>query len=264
MSMPSFYPWCNVFRDGCESVVDKPWEWWPSTACNKVLWNTATIIMGGDWRITIAVCNLTQCLNILIGGAFTVLHDNLQIWGMSCRWILCLLRPGQTAHCVTVYDELHVQFQGGRGWISQCDNCRWVIDVSLQPRKFYIFWFAILWKLYSIRGLPIGALVSQTCVLHGYTIPFQSCHPNSSRVYLICMYVKPGTHVQTKHCTNRSRTVFKPNVHICVRDCEPVLGHLQTVCILFAVNRNLSGFCAQHEGNRGHRVSCVRLRFAEN
>ncbi len=75
MSMPMFHHWYNAFRDGRESAEDELWERQPSAACNEVLQNTANVIIQKDRRIS--VCELAQCLNISVGGAFAILHDDL-------------------------------------------------------------------------------------------------------------------------------------------------------------------------------------------
>ncbi len=77
MSVPTFYHWYTVFRDGWESVVDELWEGQPSTARNKVLQNTVAVIVRKDWRITVR--ELAQCLNFSIGTPFDILHDDLQM-----------------------------------------------------------------------------------------------------------------------------------------------------------------------------------------
>ncbi len=41
-------------------------------------------------------------------------------------------------------------------------------------------------KTVNHKGPPIGAVVSQTCVLHSYTVPFRICHTNSSRIENDC------------------------------------------------------------------------------
>ncbi len=68
--------------------------------------------------------------------------------------------------------------------------------------------------------------------------------------------IKPHTHECAKLFANRPQTGREPNAHMCGRDCEPVLRHLQTVCIPFAVNRNLSVFCANTK-----RTGCARCPF---
>ncbi len=37
-------------------------------------------------------------------------------------------------------------------------------------------------KTVNYKGLPIGAIVSQTCVLHGCTAPLWICRTNSGRL----------------------------------------------------------------------------------
>ncbi len=75
MSMPIFYNCYNMFQEDRESVLDESWEGWPRTARNEVLWNTVAVIVQENQRIT--VCELAQCLNIPVGSAFAILHDNL-------------------------------------------------------------------------------------------------------------------------------------------------------------------------------------------
>ncbi len=78
---------------------------------------------------------------------------------------------------------------------------------------------------------------------------------------------------------NGSRIVCEPNACMCGWDCEPMLCHLRTVCILFVTNRNLSVFCANikrtgcagcpfHAPNvlcspqvRGKLITCVPLTY---
>ncbi len=109
MSMPTFCHWYNAFRDNWESVVDEQWEEWPSAACNEVLQSIIVVIVREDWRIT--VCELAQCLKISVGSAFAILHDDLQMRLVSCRWVLCLLTQEQMAHHVAVCNKLYTQFQ---------------------------------------------------------------------------------------------------------------------------------------------------------
>ncbi len=63
--------------------------------------------------------------------------------------------------------------------------------------------------------------------------------------------IKPRIHERAEWFANR-----EPNAHMCGRDCEPVLPYLQTVRILFAVNRNLSVFCANTK-----RTGCAGCPF---
>ncbi len=51
---------------------------------------------------------------------------------------------------------------------------------------------------------------------------------------------------------NCSQTVCKPNARMCGWDCKPVLPHLRTVRIPFAVNQNLLGFCVNTK-----RIGCT-------
>ncbi len=74
VSMPTFYLWYEAFWDGRENVVNEQWERWPSKAHNEVLQNTAAIIIREDRRIT--VYELAQHLNITVGKAFTILHND--------------------------------------------------------------------------------------------------------------------------------------------------------------------------------------------
>ncbi len=37
-------------------------------------------------------------------------------------------------------------------------------------------------KTVNYKELPIGALVSQTCVLHSYSVPLWICHTNSGKI----------------------------------------------------------------------------------
>ncbi len=50
--------------------------------------------------------------------------------------------------------------------------------------------------------------------------------------------------------------VREPNACMCGQDCEPTLCHLQTVRIPFAMNWNLSVFCANTK-----RIGCARCPF---
>ncbi len=88
-----------------ETVVNKLWEGWPSTACSE------TVILHEDRRIT--VHELAQGLNISVDSAFTILYDNLQMQRALCRWVLCFLTPEQMAHSVAAYTELHTLLGGG-------------------------------------------------------------------------------------------------------------------------------------------------------
>ncbi len=45
-------------------------------------------------------------------------------------------------------------------------------------------------KTVNYKEVPIGALVSQTCVLHSYTVPLQICHTNSGRLFCSLLYAK--------------------------------------------------------------------------
>ncbi len=49
---------------------------------------------------------------------------------------------------------------------------------------------------------------------------------------------------------------FEPNARMCGWDCKPALCHLRTVRILFAVNQNLSVFCAHTK-----RTGCAGCPF---
>ncbi len=54
---------------------------------------------------------------------------------------------------------------------------------------------------------------------------------------------------------------------MCGWDCEPTLYHLRTVHIPFAMNQNLSVFCANTKGiecAKRHRVFRIHIRFVEN
>ncbi len=63
--------------------------------------------------------------------------------------------------------------------------------------------------------------------------------------------IKPRLHEHAEWFANR-----EPNAHMCGRDCEPVLGYLQTVRIPFAVNQNLLVFCANTK-----RTGCTGYPF---
>ncbi len=93
-----------------ESVVDRLWEGRPSTARNKNFWNTVAILAWEDRRITIH--ELAYCLNILVGSAFPILHDDLQLWSVWCRWVPYFLTPEQMAHHIAACNELHMWFKG--------------------------------------------------------------------------------------------------------------------------------------------------------
>ncbi len=79
--------------------------------------------------------------------------------------------------------------------------------------------------------------------------------------------VKPSIHKRAEWFANHSRMVYKPNACMCGWDCEPVLRHLWTVRIPFAVNQNLLVFCANTKRTgcaSMHQVSSACLRFVEN
>ncbi len=72
MNMPVVYHWYNMFQDGWENVVDELREGRPRTARNEVLWNTVAVVIWG----------VAQCLNISVGSAFPILHDNCHVWNI--------------------------------------------------------------------------------------------------------------------------------------------------------------------------------------
>ncbi len=61
--------------------------------------------------------------------------------------------------------------------------------------------------------------------------------------------VKPHIYKCAEWFANCSRMVCEPNACMCGWDCNPALRHLQTFCIPFAANQNLSVFLGEHKEN---------------
>lgn len=110
MNQVTFYKWYKAFEEGRESIADEPREGRPSTSRTEVLQNTAAAIVREDRRMTIR--ELAACLDISIGSAFSIMHDDLAMRRVSSRWVPRLLTPEQMQHRVSVCQDLLSRFGG--------------------------------------------------------------------------------------------------------------------------------------------------------
>lgn len=110
MNQVTFYKWYKAFKEGRENITDEPREGRPSTSRSEVLKNTAAAIVSEDRRITVR--ELAATLDISVGSAFSILHDDLAMRRVSCRWIPRLLTPEQMQHRVSVCQDLLSRFGG--------------------------------------------------------------------------------------------------------------------------------------------------------
>ncbi len=98
-----------------------------------------------------------------------------------------------------------------------------------------------------------------TLNLHTFTeLSSSNCDKSASTMHLKSLLVRDYC-LSTVHKASYTRAhqmVREPNARICGWDCDPVLRHLQTVCIPFAAKRNLSVFCANTK-----RTGCAGCPF---
>lgn len=110
MSQVTFYRWYKAYQEGRERVEDDPREGRPSTSRNSALINTADVIIREDRRITVR--ELAGYLNVSVGSAFAIMHDDLAMRRVCCRWVPRLLTPEQMQHRVSVCQDLLTRFGG--------------------------------------------------------------------------------------------------------------------------------------------------------
>ncbi len=202
MSMATFYRWYNLFREGREGVEDEPREGRPSTARTEVLKNTADVIVREDRRITVR--ELAQRLNISVGSAFAILHDDLHMRRVSCRWVPRLLTPEQMTHRVAVCNELRARFHSestefrnvitvDESWMFHYDpelkqqSSQWKTAASPPPKKAKVVRSA--GKVMMIIFFDEEGMVYQHAVEQGVTV---------TAVYYIDVLKKMLQHFQKK------------------------------------------------------------------
>ena len=87
------YKWMERFRDGREAVEDDEGRGRPITSKNVEIVDYVGSLVEEDRRLS--VCEIVQAVDISVGSAHSILHEDLGLSELSARWVPKALLPDQ-------------------------------------------------------------------------------------------------------------------------------------------------------------------------
>ena len=87
------YKWMERFRDGRESVENDEGRGRPTTSKNVENVESVRNLVEEDGKLS--ACEIAQAVDLSVGSAHSILHEDLGLSKLSARWVPKALRPDQ-------------------------------------------------------------------------------------------------------------------------------------------------------------------------
>jgi hypothetical protein len=146
------YEWIEMFKNGRTSVTDAECSGHPTTATIAQNEEGARELILQNRRVT--VDKITKQLNISIGSAYSVVHDNLQFHKVCVRWVPVELTGEHKHICLDICSCYLVRYReegdnflqqivtGDETWVHHCQpetkrmSMQWKHPSSPAAKKF--------------------------------------------------------------------------------------------------------------------------------